>query len=77
LTTLPPTNADAFPQVWYPTVFYHDVRMGFDVADKFRLYMGVSNVFDTQPPLGLLGTAGGDPYDSFGRNFFVGFNAEF
>lgn len=77
LTTLPPTNADAFPQVWYPTVFYHDIRMGFDIADKFRLYMGVSNVFDTQPPLGLLGTAGGDPYDSFGRNFFVGFNAEF
>jgi outer membrane receptor protein involved in Fe transport len=47
------------------------------VADRFRLTAGVNNLLDRQPPLGLLGTAGGDPFDSFGRNFFVGFRAEF
>ena len=77
LTTLPPTNADQFPQIYYPDVFYHDIRLGIDVGNDFRFYAGVSNLFDRQPPLGLLGTAGGDPFDSFGRNFFFGFEANF
>ncbi|MEQ1687110.1 MAG: TonB-dependent receptor [Sphingopyxis sp.] len=71
-----PNNADAFPQIWYPDVFYHDVRIGWDINDKFRFYAGVNNLFDRQPPLGLLGTAGGDPFDSFGRNFFFGISAD-
>ncbi len=75
LTRVPANNADAFPRVWYPDVLYHDIRVGFSVAEKFRLYGGVSNLLDRQPPLGLLGTAGGDPFDSFGRNFFLGFSA--
>ena len=29
-------------------------------------------MFDTKPPLGLLGTAGGDPYNSIGRYFYAG-----
>lgn len=75
LVKIAPNNADAFPRVWYPDVLYHDIRVGFSVAEKFRLYGGVSNLLDRQPPLGLLGTAGGDPFDSFGRNFFLGFSA--
>jgi outer membrane receptor protein involved in Fe transport len=77
LLTVQPNNADAREKKWYPDVLYHDIRIGFDVAEKFRFYAGVNNLLDRQPPNGLLGTAGGDPYDSFGRNFFVGFNAEF
>jgi outer membrane receptor protein involved in Fe transport len=77
LTTLPPLDADAFPRIWYPDVFYHDIRLGFDVAKDFRFYAGISNIFDRQPPFGLRGTAGGDPFDSFGRNFFAGFEANF
>lgn len=76
LVTVAPNNADAVERKWYPDVLYHDIRIGFDIADKFRLYGGVSNLLDRQPPLGLLGTAGGDPFDSFGRNFFIGFNAD-
>jgi outer membrane receptor protein involved in Fe transport len=76
LVTVAPNNADAFPRVYYPDVLYHDIRVGFDVADKFRFYAGVNNLLDRQPPLGLLGTAGGDPFDSFGRNFFIGFSAD-
>jgi outer membrane receptor protein involved in Fe transport len=76
IVRIAPNNADAFPQVFYPEVIYHDLRLGFDIGNDFRFYAGVSNIFDRQPPLGLLGTAGGEPFDSFGRNFFFGFNAE-
>ncbi len=77
ITTIPANNLDAFPRVFYPDVFYHDLRIGFDVGNDFRFIAGVNNLFDKQPPLGLLGTAGGDPFDSTGRNFFFGFNADF
>jgi outer membrane receptor protein involved in Fe transport len=77
LVRIAPNNADAFPRVNYPDVLYHDIRIGFDVGNDFRFYAGVSNILDRQPPLGLLGTAGGDPFDSFGRNFFFGVNADF
>jgi outer membrane receptor protein involved in Fe transport len=77
LTRIPANNADAFPRINYPDVLYHDIRIGFDVGNDFRFYAGVNNLLDRQPPLGLLGTAGGDPFDSFGRNFFFGFNADF
>lgn len=79
LVTVQPDNADAIPanQKWTPEIFYHDIRVGFDVGNDFRFYAGVNNILDRQPPFGLLGTAGGDPYDSFGRNFFFGFNADF
>jgi outer membrane receptor protein involved in Fe transport len=77
IVKLAPQNIDAFPQIFYPDVLYHDIRIGFDIGKDFRFYGGVSNILDTKPPLGLLGTAGGDPFDSFGRNFFVGINADF
>lgn len=77
LVTVAPNNLDAFPRVFYPDVLYHDIRLGFDVGNDFRFYAGVANLLDRQPPLGLIGTAGGDPFDSFGRNFFFGFNADF
>jgi outer membrane receptor protein involved in Fe transport len=77
IVKLAPANADQFPQIYYPDVLYHDIRIGFDVGNDFRFYAGVNNLLDKQPPLGLLGTAGGDPFDSFGRNFFFGINADF
>ena len=77
IVQLAPLNADQFPRVYYPDVLYHDIRLGFDVGNDFRFYAGVNNLLDRQPPLGLLGTAGGDPFDSFGRNFFFGLEANF
>jgi outer membrane receptor protein involved in Fe transport len=77
IVTLAPQNADQFETVFYPDVLYHDIRLGFDVGNDFRFYAGVNNLLDRQPPLGLLGTAGGDPFDSFGRNFFFGVEANF
>jgi hypothetical protein len=41
------------------------------------IYMGVDNVFDTQPPFGLQGTGGGDPFDAIGRYFYAGATIDF
>ncbi|SBV33016.1 TonB-dependent receptor [uncultured Sphingopyxis sp.] len=75
IVTLPPTNADAYPRIYYPDALYHNLRANLEIDNKFDFYIGVDNAFDKQPPLGLLGTAGGDPYDTFGRYFYAGIKA--
>jgi outer membrane receptor protein involved in Fe transport len=73
-----PTNADAFPIVRYPRVLYHDIRIGFDVDERFRFYAGVDNVADKLPPYGLTGTgAGSGTFDAIGRFFYAGVRADF
>ena len=72
---LPPQNADANPRVYYPDAFYHGFRANMEVDKKFNFYVGIDNAFDKQPPFGLLGTAAGDPYDTFGRYFYAGIRA--
>ena len=73
----PPTNPDFTAEKWYGDAFYHAIRLNTEVADKFNFYFGVDNLFDKKPPLGLLGTAGGDPYDTVGRYFYAGAQVEF
>jgi outer membrane receptor protein involved in Fe transport len=86
--TCPPLNLDVIGIEQYPATFYHDVRVQFDLNDKFQFYAGVDNVLDTHPPLGLAGTGaagtGGDRgtgtaaiYDAFGRKLYAGFRARF
>ncbi len=78
LVTLDPQDVDAYPRVYYPDALYHNVRVNFELADKkYNFYVGVDNLFDKQPPYGLLGTAGGDPYDTYGRYIYAGFKANF
>jgi outer membrane receptor protein involved in Fe transport len=67
------TNRDQFPRKWYPAVSYHNIRAEFAVNDMVSLFAGIDNVLDEQPPLGLTGTAGGDPFDAVGRYYFGGF----
>ena len=75
----PPTNLDVFEvtQRKYPEVFYHNIRGQVDVNEDFLFYAGIDNFLDTIPPFGLLGTAGGDPYDTVGRYFYAGIRANF
>lgn len=73
----PPLNPDALPRVWYPQITYHDLRLEFTPADTYKFYVGVDNLFDRLPPLDLLGTAGGDPYNNVGRFFFGGVEFKF
>ena len=74
LTILDPQNDDAFEKPYFKAQTYHNVRVNWDIEDgKYNFYVGVDNLFDNKPPFGQLGTAGGDPYDTFGRFFYAGF----
>ena len=73
----PPENPDAFPRVYYPAVFTHDLRVGVEVEDEFRFYLGVDNVFDRLPPFGLSGTGDDAIFDSRGRFFYAGARVTF
>lgn len=75
IVLLPPTNPDAQDRVYYPSAFYHSFRANFEIDKKYNFYVGIDNAFDKKPPLGLLGTAAGDPYDSYGRYFYAGIRA--
>ena len=76
LAILDPQNNDLTQEVNYPGVIYHNVRVNFSVDDnKFNFYVGIDNVMDKKPPFGLLGVAGGDPYDTYGRFLYAGFKA--
>ena len=72
----PPQNADYASIRKYPDVFYHDVRLGVDVNDRFNIYAGVDNITNRQPPFGLTGVGGGSGiYDNRGQYFYLGLQA--
>jgi outer membrane receptor protein involved in Fe transport len=74
----PPQNADYAEVRYYPSVFYHDIRAGFNFSDKLNAYVGVDNVANKVPPYGLTGTgAGSGIYESRGRFFYGGIKIDF
>jgi outer membrane receptor protein involved in Fe transport len=74
----PPQNPDYADIQTYPAVFYHDIRLGIDVTEKFNFYMGIDNLFNRMPPFGLTGVGGGSGiFDNRGRNFYAGVVAKF
>ncbi len=71
------------PDVRVPATFYHSLSLSRDVADRFRITLGVANLFDTPPPRvstvvtatpPVIGQAPafGTQYDYLGRRFFLG-----
>ncbi len=72
-----PANPDAFFPNEYPETFTHNLRFAFNATERFQFYMGVDNVFDTLPPLFLMGNEGGVPYDPIGRYFYAGARVDF
>jgi len=72
----PPTNADQYPRKYYPSVGYHSIRAEWQLNDMIAIFGGVDNFTDEMPPLGLLGTAAGDPFDSIGRYYYGGVKIE-
>lgn len=70
------------PDVSVPATFYHSLSIGRDIADRFRLTLGVANLFDTPPPRvstvvtatpPVIGQAPafGTQYDYLGRRAFL------
>lgn len=74
----PAQNTDASETNFYPTVFYHDIKLSVDATDKFKFYAGVNNLFNKAPPLGLTAIGGGSGiYDNRGRFVYLGFKANY
>ena len=74
----PQQNLDDYDIPFYPSVFYMDLKMGFNV-DKFsNFYIGVDNLTDRLPPLGSTGIGAGTAiFEPLGRKFYAGFQAKF
>lgn len=75
-----PTNPYAVPAQYrsYPVITYHNVRLEYDVNDKFNLYFGADNITDQLPPFGLTGAGGGSAiYQNVGRFLYAGVQAKF
>ncbi len=73
-----PENLDYAPIQFYPEVMYHNLRVDYDISEKFNMYLGVDNITEKLPPLGLTGVgAGSGIYDVRGRYGYVGFVAKF
>ena len=74
----PALNLDASETNFTPSVFYHDIKLGLDINEKFNMYAGVNNLTNREPPLGLTGIGGGSGiYDNRGRFYYLGVKANF
>ena len=74
----PPQNEDFFVKKFYPTRWYHDIRVGMDVTKKYNFYLGIDNLTDTKPPFNATGIGGGSSiYDARGRFYYAGVVAKF
>ena len=50
----------------------HEAQVSYDVGERFNLYAGVNNLFDTKPDVGLSNY----PVSSVGRFLYVGVKAK-
>ncbi|MFD0320398.1 TonB-dependent receptor domain-containing protein [Lysobacter gummosus] len=57
----------------------HDIRGSYSIKDTgWQIYGGITNVFDSDPPVNLFGTGfGSGLYDQIGRAYYVGVNYKF
>jgi outer membrane receptor protein involved in Fe transport len=69
----PPQNSDYADRRYYPSIIYHNVRVGYDFGSSLNTYFGIDNLANKEPPLGLTGTGGGSGiYDVRGRFYYAG-----
>ncbi len=79
----PPQDADYAADNFYPSVFYHNIKLGADINDHFNVYAGIDNLFDKDVPFNQTGsgtTANGAAtriFDNRGRFFYAGIVANF
>ncbi len=59
--------------------FFNDVKAGYTFGKSgWQMYVGITNVFDRDPPVNIFGTSfGGGLYDAIGRAYYAGFNYNF
>ena len=68
----PPTNSDIADRINTGAVWYSDLRANYTIHN-YQFYLGVDNLFNRLPPLGLTGAgAGSGIYSDIGRFFYAG-----
>jgi outer membrane receptor protein involved in Fe transport len=73
----PPEDEDAYPIRYFRPAWYHNVRLGFDLA-RYNFYVGVDNLTNRLPPPSVSGISDqGAIYDVIGRFFYAGAVARF
>ncbi len=80
-------TAEFVPTPPYPVIgdrFYHNLRLALTLEDRYTIYGGVDNLFDSDPPLFPTSTAGTQAldtipayYDVFGRSYYIGTKLRF
>lgn len=78
----PPENADYADILQYPSVMYHNLRLDLQAGETdhngLLFTIGVDNIANTKPPLGLTGTGSGSSiYDIRGRSYYVSVRGRF
>ena len=58
--------------IWYKEKWEHELYASYDIDDRFNIYAGVNNLFDTKPDV----AAAGYPISAVGRSFFLGAKAK-
>lgn len=58
--------------IWFKQKWEHEIFVGYDVDERFNIYAGINNLFDTKPDVGGVGY----PISAVGRSFFVGAKAK-
>ena len=79
----PPQDADYSDPLFYPVVWYSNIKLAVDVNKHFNLYIGVDNLFNRDVPFNQTGsgsTANGAAariFDNRGRFLYAGFVAQY
>jgi iron complex outermembrane recepter protein len=81
-TGMTPLQPTAFPEVG--SHVYHNMRASLGFGESSEVYLGVTNVFDKQPPFFASSTSGTQAldtipgfYDVFGRSYYGGVRVKF
>lgn len=67
-------NPDYVPTgfIWYKEKWEHELYISYDIDERFNVYAGINNLFDSKPDVG----ATAFPISAVGRSFFLGAKAK-
>jgi iron complex outermembrane recepter protein len=67
-------NPDYVPAgfIWYKEKWEHELYVSYDIDERFNVYAGINNLFDTKPDVGGVAY----PISAVGRSFFLGAKAK-
>ncbi|WP_447724250.1 TonB-dependent receptor plug domain-containing protein [Sphingomonas koreensis] len=67
-------NPDYVPRefIWFKEKWEHELYVSYDIDERFNVYAGINNLFDTKPDVGGVAY----PISAVGRSFFLGAKAK-